>query len=114
MGHVPPVTVAVLRGIDPLITFKDGEIYTFGLGPSERQTNPSGESMRTEAMLYVTLAAVAATGEYPEAVREAAGKFIESSCRVLAERYSRGETDEIRFVDPDGNEIFRSGNHVPA
>jgi hypothetical protein len=100
------------------ITFKNGEAYWWGLPGGWPLSNPAGGDQKTQegstVILYATLAAVQATGEYPEAVREAAGKFIEASSRVLAERYSDGESDAIRFIDPSGKEIFRSGNHSAA
>jgi hypothetical protein len=106
---IPPIG----QRIDPIITFKDGVAYWWGMGPSQPVTNPEGGKNQDDrgfgSMLYVLLVLHQSLGEYSEEVRAAAGKFAEAACGFLADRYGDGKAGEVKILDPRGNTIVSGG-----
>jgi hypothetical protein len=106
--------VFVLNNPEPIITFKGGVGYIFGEGPSESQSHP-GNGQKSQgggpaSMLYAVLALHQGMGEYSEDVREAAENFVTAACRFLGERYGDGESDEVRIIDANGNNVSWYGD----
>jgi hypothetical protein len=111
---IPPVTWHV-PGYS-LITFsKDGEILVGGTPnglPASSSQPPPGHDHVLPMLLALRSTLGESTGEFPAAVRASAGKLIESSIRILAERYGDGEADDLKIVDLHGNVLVADGKFV--
>jgi hypothetical protein len=101
-----------LQELYPIITFKNGRAEWDGSADLTGTGQDHGLAPLVHLLVAVRSTVGESTGAYPEAVRAAAGKLIESSCRFLAERYGDGAADEVKIVDWQGHVLIAEGKLV--